>query len=228
MTQFNAPTYDIQRPTGQCTFTGRTLEPGEDYIATLVELDLNPPEAPPPPEVEAEAENAAGNSAGNSASDSSDASSRESSDTKAEPRQTADASALGMKRLDVSLEAWQEGHRPPNVFSFWKTTVPVREEKKKLFIDDTVLMQLFRRLAETDDEQRLAFRFVLGMILMRKRLLKYEASEKLTTDDGSPQEWWVLSVRGEEQRLRLLNPHLDETRIQQVSQQLSEILEAEL
>ena len=32
MTSFNAPAYDIDKPTGQCAFTGRTLEPGDAYV----------------------------------------------------------------------------------------------------------------------------------------------------------------------------------------------------
>ena len=43
MSQFNAPTYDIERPSGQCTFTGQTLEPGEHYMAVLVEAPQDAP-----------------------------------------------------------------------------------------------------------------------------------------------------------------------------------------
>jgi len=209
MTQFNAPTYDIERPTGVCTFTGRTLEPDEEYMATLVETDeaqTSEAEQTDGPGGDAELDGRAGNT----------------------------AAAFGFKRLDVSMEAWQQGHRPDNLFSYWKATVQPKEEKKKLFVDDSVLLNLFRRLAHTDNEQRLAFRFVLGMILMRKRLLKYEGSRREPgppTDDGGegqPTEIWLVKQKADDEPMEMINPHLDEARIQQVSEQLGEILEAEL
>jgi len=190
MTQFNTSIYDIERPTGQCAFTGRTLEVGEPYIATLVETDLEP---------------APGTAPGT-------------------PPETA---GLGMKRLDVSLEAWQEGQRPQRLFSHWKSIVPEPNEKKKLFVDDEVLMNLFRRLEETQDAQRLAFRFVLGLILMRKKLLRYDGAS--TQGEGeAAREVWQMTPKGGEEPLDLVNPQLDEAKIEQVTTQLSEILEAEL
>lgn len=192
MSQFNQATYDIERPTGQCAFTGRTLEPKETYIATLVEY-----------------EEPAGEGKGG----------------------TSGAGGLGLKRVDVSMEAWERGRRPENLFSFWKSTIPEPQEKKKLFVDDDVLLNLFRRLEDTDRADRLAFRFVLGLILMRKRILRYEGSETRVDEEGREQTWWrmVHKARGAEpETLEMLDPHLDEARIQQVSDQLSEILEAEL
>ena len=58
------------------------------------------------------------------------------------------ANALGFKRLDVSEEAWKAGQRPERVFGFWRATVPEPNQKKKLFVNDEILMNLFRRLAE--------------------------------------------------------------------------------
>ncbi len=171
MTQFNPPTYDVARPTGECAFTGRKLEPGEPYVATLVELD--------------EKNAAAG----------------------------GPAAALGFKRLDVSIEAWQPGQRPKGLFGHWKTTVPLPNQKKKLFVDDDVLLNLFERLADTDQPQRLAFRFVLALILMRKRLLKYEGSQQRQTEQGE-QEWWLMTPKGRTESLDVLNPQLNENRVQ--------------
>ena len=187
MTRFNAPAYDIERPTGQCAFTARLLEPGETYMATLVEVDEQSDAAP-----------------GSSA-----------------------AVGLGLRRLDVSMEAWGQGQRPDSLFGYWKTVMPEPNQKKKLFVDDDLLMNLFQRLADTDQPQRLAFRFVLCLILTRKRLLRYEGSTKRTVE-GHEQEWWVLMPKGASVTVEVLNPQLDDPQVQQVTDQLSEILEAEL
>lgn len=189
MSQFTAATYDVERPTGQCAFTGRLLRPGETYMATLVEFD--------------------GEAAAGESEAKSDA-----------------AASLGLRRIDVSGEAWSSGQRPPRLFSHWRATVPAATQKKKLFVDDQVLLNLLERLEDTRDEQRLAFRFVLCLILMRKKLLAYERGEKASADEGG--EWWIVRRRGGEQTYRVLDPHLDEQRIEQVTSQLSQILEAEL
>lgn len=198
MTQFNAPAYDIERPTGHCALSGRKLEVGEHYMAALIETDLT---APVPD----------GATTGNKPT----------------------AAGLGFKRLDISMEAWESGNRPENMFSYWRSTVPAANQKKKLFVDDEVLLNLFRRLADADQPQRLAFRFVLALILMRKKLLKYDGTDRETLPavDGQPQpprEWWRVLTRGDSEPLRVLNPQLDEAQIQQVTEQLGEILEAEL
>ena len=189
MTQYNSPSYDVERPTGQCAFTGRTLEPNETYTATLVE--------------------------------------------------EGDA----LRRLDVSNQAWEAGQRPEHVFCFWKATVPEPTAKKKLFVDDAVLMNLLHRLAEADQPQRIAFRFVLTLILMRKKFLRYDGTQKRPAEDAEgqaiEQEWWLLTPKldlskgpmgkwDDSQTIDVLDPHLDEQQMQQVTEQLGEILQAEL
>ncbi len=80
--------------------------------------------------------------------------------------------------------------------------MPRPEEKKKLFVDDQVLCDLFERLAEVTEPAKVNFRFVLGLILMRKRLIVYETTRH---DDGK--DVWVVGggdlagkLAGEERR----------------------------
>jgi hypothetical protein len=128
----------------------------------------------------------------------------------------------GFERLDISMPAWPQFDRR-DVLGFWQTTMPAHEQKKKLFVDDTVLCELFERLAETTDPAKLNFRFVLGLILMRKKMLIYDTSRN---DDG--RDIWTLHFRGREDKLDLLNPRLDEAQVAEVSQQLGQILNEEL
>ncbi len=192
MSQFSTPGYDIQRPTGVCAYTGRKLEPGEQYLAALIEVD--------------EAQ---------------------------EGKEPVKGTNLGFKRIDVSLEVWKEGKRPDKMFSYWKSTVQHPNQKKKMFVDDEVLMTLFRRLADDTQVQRQGFRFVLALILMRKKLLRYEGQTEKTIEvtdaEGNKtpkvQEWWDMMPKGEDKPLAVLNPHLDEAQIKEVTQQLGEVLE---
>src|SRR5262245_3755835 len=49
----------------------------------------------------------------------------------------------GFERLDVSLDAWPSFDRK-DVLAFWQTVMPSPQQvKKKLFVDDQVLCELF-------------------------------------------------------------------------------------
>ena len=130
--------------------------------------------------------------------------------------------ATGFERLDISLPCWEQFDRN-GIIAFWKTTMPRAEAKKKVFVDDEVLCGLFERLAETTEPNKLSFRFVLGLILMRKRMLVYEGTRR----EGE-REIWSMRFRGREEKLDLLNPHLTEEQVGDVSRQLGEILNEEL
>jgi hypothetical protein len=129
----------------------------------------------------------------------------------------------GLERLDVSPEAWP-GFDRANLLGFWQATMPQPEQKaKKLFVDNDVLCTLFERLADTSEPAKVNFRFVLGLILMRKRLVIYE-----TTRSEEGRDVWVVRLKGREDRLDLVDPKLSEGQVAEVSQQLGEILNEEL
>jgi len=125
------------------------------------------------------------------------------------------------ERCDYSMEFWQENK--PEVFSYWKTRIPLPNQKRSIFVDDTVLINLFERLAEQQEQLKINFRFVLALILMRKKILKYEDSRQ----EGKKEIWEMRFVR-ETQIHEVINPNLKEEQIQQVSQELSTILQGEL
>lgn len=139
-------------------------------------------------------------------------------------------------RIDFCEKCWQEGKRPQGeagvgeVFSHWKTVVPVPEQKKKLLVDDSVLMDVFGRMEGKNEPQEVRFRFVLALILMRKRLLKYEGMEgtEKPEDGGQKPEVWRMIPRGTETVVHVVNPHLTAEQITEVSQQLSAILAEEV
>lgn len=139
-----------------------------------------------------------------------------------------DSEGAPFARLDYSVDAWQQGLRPDRLFSFWRTTVPEPNSKKRLFVDDELLMNVFERLAGDDRPQRTAFRFVIALILMRKKLLKY-AGRQLRGE----REVWLLTPRvpadaPQPAPFEVANPKLADDDIRAVSDQLSEILNADL
>lgn len=187
MSAFSSSDYRIERHSGVCAETGRKIEPGETYIALVVE----------------------------------------------------DGESLA--RIDLSLEAWEAyaDNSAERCFGYWRAVAPQPDEKPKVFVDDTVLLELLKRLDDAAQSQRVAFRFVLMLILMRKKLLRYDKTERSTGADGQTREWWVLTPKAdptkgplgrwaEDETIKVLDPHLDEEGIRAVTEQLGEILNAEL
>lgn len=127
----------------------------------------------------------------------------------------------GLERRDYSVEYWDQNK--PEAYCFWKTKMADVEQKKKLFVDDEMLMAFFERLAEETAEDKINFRFVLTLILMRKRKLKYDSSR---IEDGK--EVWRLRVTGQDQHVEVVNPNLTEEQIEQLSGQMGEIMQVDL
>ena len=138
------------------------------------------------------------------------------------------------ERVDFCEACWAAGTRPGagvrddlEMFSFWRTLVPLPQQKKKLLVDDSVLVDLFGRMNERNDPAEERFRFVLALILMRKRLLKYDSTSHQGEGDKH-KEVWKMFLRGNETPLAVVNPHLTADQISDVSQQLSSVLAEEI
>jgi hypothetical protein len=128
----------------------------------------------------------------------------------------------GFRRADFGLESWTGP--PPGAYCFFRTRVPVREKKKRLLVDDEVLVNFFIRLGEDENQEaRHNFRFVLALILMRKRLLKYE-----DTKHENGHEYWIMRLVREQSVHRVRNPHLTEDQIAEVSRELGAILHGDV
>jgi hypothetical protein len=134
-------------------------------------------------------------------------------------------------RLDYSLEAWSGGARPKRplvVLGIWKSTVPEPGAKKRLLIDDASLVDLFEQTAEETEgatpegaKEKLAFRFVLALILLRKRLLVQEGAKGKTMlvrakGTARPPEGPAL--------MEVVDPGLDDNTIVRVTEQLGTVL----
>ncbi|MBW8002403.1 MAG: hypothetical protein FVQ80_10345 [Planctomycetes bacterium] len=127
----------------------------------------------------------------------------------------------GLARKDYSVEYWES--EKPEVYCFWKTRLPKSDEKKHIFVDDEMLMAFFDRLKEETEAEKVNFRFVLTLILMRKRRLKYDSTK---IEDGK--EVWRLKRMSDKEFDEVVNPNLDEQQIEQLSSQVGQILQVNL
>lgn len=121
------------------------------------------------------------------------------------------------RRADYCLDAW-EGC-PEDSYCHFKTRVPVKEKRKQLLVNNELLVNFFSRLATDKVPVRIHFRFVIALILMRKRILRYERS---VVEDGS--EIWDMTLVHDQTKHRVSNPRLSDDQIEEVSRQLSTIL----
>ncbi len=127
----------------------------------------------------------------------------------------------GLQRRDFSADYWQK--EKPAVYCYWKSRLPQPNQKKQIFVDDEMLTAFFERLAVETEQEKINFRFVLALVLMRKRRLKYDSSR---AEDGG--EVWRLRVVSEDRFVEVKNPHLNEEQIGQLSSQIGQILQTDL
>ena len=128
----------------------------------------------------------------------------------------------GLQRRDFCADYWQE--YKPEVFCYWKSKLPQPDQKRQMFVDDEMLMAFFERLAEETEQEKMNFRFVLALILMRKRRLKYDSSQT----EGEKEVWRLRVVGSDKEFVDVVNPQLEEEQIEQLSSQIGEILQVEL
>jgi len=113
-----------------------------------------------------------------------------------------------------------------DILGVWQAKIPAEEEKKnkKLLVDDDLLINFFKRLEGQPQEDRVNFRFVLALILLRKKLLEYKNSFKR---DG--RDIWRMKFRkDDEDRIHeVADPGMDDEKISSVSESLSEVMEGD-
>ena len=126
-------------------------------------------------------------------------------------------------RRDYCPPCWETAEGRSGAFSFWRTRVPRRDEDRKPLVDESVVMDFFLRLADTEDEQRLNFRYILALMLMRKKKLKFVDARR--RDD---REYLVLRRPREEAQHEVFNPQLTDEQIEQVREDLSQLLETDV
>ncbi len=124
----------------------------------------------------------------------------------------------GFERRDFAADAWTgppQGH-----FCYWRAKVPPRHRKPgTVVVDHPLLTSFFCRLEDQKSELRQQFRFVLALLLMRKRILKLDG----TVREGDRESWRLRLVADQSEHL-VLNPRLSDEQIERLSAQLTAIL----
>jgi hypothetical protein len=120
-------------------------------------------------------------------------------------------------RQDYSVEAWQGC--PEDAFSFWKGRILVKEGERKLVIDDELLLECFHRLENDTEPSRQQFRYVVALLLMRRKRFKFE---DVRLDNG--QERLRLRCTATKALHEVLNPHLTDEQMEAVQEEVFKVL----
>jgi hypothetical protein len=140
--------------------------------------------------------------------------------------ETPDSEELA--RLDFSQESWTQGRRPQPplaLFGFWQSTIEDPTKPAKQLLDDEELLDLFDQLVETTQPRRIAFRFVLALALIRKRLLVYEGGTP--ADPKRKIEGSMLVRRRSEKEatpIEVKDPGMDDDAIEAATDQIGQIM----
>jgi len=79
-------------------------------------------------------------------------------------------------RTDYSADAWQGP--PTSAVAWWSSRFPEAGRPAKPTINDDVLVDCFEHLADTTDPARQKFRYVVTLLLMRRKRFRFEDARK--------------------------------------------------
>ena len=123
------------------------------------------------------------------------------------------------KRLDYCRACW--GGSGEGTFSFWRTQVPPNDEPNPLPPNEA-LLEMFRKLREGSNARREQFRYVLALLLRRKKVLKLLRRDRR----AGGEEVLVLEERGSGENSSVTVPRLSEAEAKGLSDELSGLLNA--
>jgi hypothetical protein len=120
-------------------------------------------------------------------------------------------------RRDYSAEAWQGP--PDDAIGWWQATVVDPSDGRLHWAPNDVMLHYFERLL--DDPAALDSRYVLALLLVRRRIARLERTEAAA--DGSPQ--LVLYCPRNEAEYRVAEVSVAPERAAAIQQQLAELLQ---
>ncbi|MBL8963625.1 MAG: hypothetical protein KF787_09565 [Phycisphaeraceae bacterium] len=129
-----------------------------------------------------------------------------------------------MRREDFSRAAWEGGVRPPTgrVFASWFSVMAAPGTKKKPLLSDDELVEIFEQAPASTERRALIFRYLLGLVLLRRRMLRFERQRP----GASGEMVMVVRRRGaaEGDEIEITDPGMDEASITEAMEELSRVI----
>lgn len=139
----------------------------------------------------------------------------------AQPAEAKKKDESGMDRRDYCTGCF-ESKRPENIFYFWKTQLPNADGDKphRPRIDIDYVLEFFKRLEGDNGPQRAAFRYILALMLARKKVVIFEGRKK----DASGADVHLFREKRGGQIHQVVEPALSEEEVASVSAELGVLL----
>ena len=126
------------------------------------------------------------------------------------------------RRRDYCERCWQGP--PEGSFSYWRGRVPPEEEPEQRFVEEGELLELFGRLEGVREPRQQAFRYLLGLLLMRKRLLKQQSGPAREPGSSGAARLMVLEEADGGAAYEVSVPRLTQRELDEVSAQMGVVL----
>jgi len=122
-------------------------------------------------------------------------------------------------RRDYSRQAWQGP--PQGVLGWWKSQMPGQDESKVAWAPNDVMLRYLEEL-EADPAQS-DIRYILGLLLVRRRVCRLEDAER----DEDDHELLVLYCPRNETTYKIPVAAPTEERVREIQEELSRLLFAQ-
>jgi hypothetical protein len=113
-------------------------------------------------------------------------------------------------RTDCAADAWPGP--PAGAVAWWAGRVPEAGRPNRPVINDDLLAECFEHLAGTTDAPRLRFRYVVALLLMRRKRFKFEDARKRGDRDSLVVRDVRTGRRHEVEDPQMTDPEMDAVR----------------
>ena len=108
-----------------------------------------------------------------------------------------------IERRDFAEEAWSEP--PEGCIGWWRTQIPEAPAATNKMPPPEILVRLYDELSNSEATNE-GLRFVLALLLIRKRLLREEPMLQDSDESSMPTQWWLqCGINGETYEQPILN-----------------------
>ncbi len=120
-------------------------------------------------------------------------------------------------RRDYGAESWSGA--PEGAYSFWSGRLPLEANARRPPIDDEMLFECLRRMHAETEPAKIKFRYVLALLLMRRKRLKFVEAHHEGDHDVL-----ILQAPQRGERLTVIDPQLSDQEMSAVQDEVFEVL----